>query len=317
MNKALNYCDIILKHKKSIVGSRDECDITQSLGGFKFTTPVTISNMKSVQTQDICKKFDDHGWFYVYHRIDGPSDILSFVERANKENWRVISISVGIKVEDINLLKTIKDHSLRVDFITIDVALSFTDSIKKIIDCVKINFPRAYLICGNGATGEWIEFLENLGVDCAKMGIGVSDACRTRQYTGFGSTTVSSLIECVGAAKNIKIMSDGGLTMRNGEVWIGDIAKALALGSQFVMSGSLFSKCADSPAISSGYFGNASQIAKGNKTHIEGTSITVQTNGLTIEEQMDLIEDSLKSSVSYSGGRNILALREVEANLVK
>lgn len=312
MEKALNYCDIILKHKKSVVGSRAECDITQILGNFKFATAVTISNMKSIQTQDICKKFDARKWFYVYQRIDGPSDILSFVERANKENWRVVSISVGIKTEDIDLLKTIKDRGLRVDFITVDVALSFTDSIKRVIGYIKTNFPNTYLICGNGATSEWVEFLEDLGVDCAKMGIGVSDACRTRQYTGFGSTTVSSLIECVAAAKTIKIMSDGGLTVRNGEVWVGDIAKSLTLGAHFVMSGSLFSKCIDSPAVVNGYFGNASSAAKGNKVHVEGTTVNIQTNGLTIEEQMNLVEDSLKSSISYSGGTKIEDLRKAE-----
>lgn len=316
MNKALNYSNIILKHKKSIVGSRAECDISQALGNFRFATCVCCANMKAIQTQDICKRFDARNWFYVYHRIDGPSDILSFIERANKENWRVISISVGIKTEDIDLLKTIKDRGLRVDFITIDVALSYTDSIKRVVDYIKSNFPKTYLIVGNGATGEWVEFLEDLGVDCAKMGIGVSDACRTRQYTGFGSTTVTSLIECVQAAKNIKIMSDGGLTVRNGEVWIGDIAKALVLGAHFVMSGSLFSKCIDSPAVINGYFGNASQTAKGNKIHIEGTTVNVQTSGLTIEEQMDLVEDSLKSSLSYAGTTVLGRLKYVDWQVI-
>jgi GMP reductase len=268
--------------------------------------------MKSIQTREICKKFDARSWFYVYQRIDGPGETLEFVKQANKDNWRVISVSVGIKTEDVDLIKTICSLGLRVDYVTVDVALSYTDSIKRIINTIKEKLPNTYLIVGNGATGEWIEFLENLGVDCAKVGIGVSKSCRTRQYTGFGSTTISSLMECAAAAKNIKIMSDGGLTVENGEVWIGDIAKAIRFGADCLMSGSLFSKCVDSPAIIGGYFGNASSTAKGNRTHVEGATLKVETNGLTIEEQMNLIEDSLRSSVSYSGGTKIQDLKNVD-----
>lgn len=318
MKKSYNYSDIVLKHKKSIAPSREYCDISTQFGAFKFRAPVCAANMKSIITPDICKIFDQNQWFYVYHRIDGEEDILNFIARANLENWRVVSISIGIKDSDLNILQKIKNSGFRVDFITIDVALSYTDSVKRIIESVKSNFPKTFLIVGNGAIPEWIEFLDQQGVDCAKVGIGVSKSCRTRQFTGFGSTTVTSLIECVESAKNkkIKIMSDGGLTVTDGEVWIGDIAKAIALGANFLMSGALFSRCIDSPAIVNGYFGNASERAKNGRKNIEGTTVKVETNGLGIKGMMSLVEDSLKSSVSYSGSLSLDGLREVEYFLV-
>lgn len=318
MEKVLNYSDIILRHKKSIAISREDCDISTQFGPFVFRAPVCGANMKSIITPDICKIFDQNQWFYVYHRIDGEEDILNFVAKANLENWRVVSISIGIKDGDLNILKRIKNSGFRVDYITIDVALSYTDSVKRIIDTVKSNFPNTFLIVGNGAIGEWIEFLDQLGVDCAKVGIGVSKSCRTRQFTGFGSTTVTSLIECVEAAKNrkIKIMSDGGLTVENGEVWIGDIAKAIALGADFLMSGALFSRCIDSPSVISGYFGNASERAKNSRKNIEGTTVKIETNGLTIKEMMGLVEDSLRSSCSYAGTIRLTGLREVQYQIL-
>ena len=267
--------------------------------------------MKSIQNVEICRTFDSKSWFYVYHRINGQEDIFNFVKTTNLENWNVVSISIGIQQEDIDLLRRIKKENYRIDFVTIDVAFSYTDLIIPIVDFIKKTFPNTFIICGNGASGEWIEFLERIGVDCAKVGIGVSAACRTRQYTGFGSSTVSSLIECVSVAKNIKIMSDGGITVENGETWIGDVAKAICLGADFVMSGALFSRCIDSPAIINGYYGNASRSAKGHK-HVEGAKLLVETNGLTILEQIDLIEDSLKSSVSYSGGKKLSDLRKTK-----
>ena len=234
---------------------------------------------------------------------------------ANK-NLKITSISIGIKQDDIEILNAIYKEGLKLDYITIDVALSYTDNIIPIINTVKKLYPDVYLIVGNGCTDEWIEFLETLGVNCAKVGIGVSKSCRTRQFTGFGSTTVTSLIECINTAKSIDIMSDGGLTIEHGEVCIGDITKSLVIGSRFVMSGALFSRCIDSPSILNGYYGNASRDAKGSK-HVEGTNINVETNGLKISEMCDLVEDSLRSAVSYSGGKFLANLMNVQYSFIK
>lgn len=316
MNTALHYKNIILKHGKSVVESRSECDISQELGGHRFACPVVMSNMKSIQTREILRKFDQRHWFYVYHRIDGVNDIFNFVQQTNTYNWNITSISIGVQQVDIDLLRRLYGMGYAVDFITIDVALSHTDSVKKVIRAAKNFYPDAYLICGNGNTPEWVEFLEEQGVDCCKLGIGTSAACRTRQYTGFGSPIITALQECSQAANNIKIMADGGLTVTNDEIWIGDIAKAIRFGADFVMSGALFSRCVDSPAMLNGYYGNASQSAKGHRKHVEGTTLDVRTNGLTIEQQMDLIEDSLRSSVSYAGGKNLSALKSVDYYIV-
>src|SRR5690606_23240793 len=102
---------------------------------------------------------------------------------------------------------------LKVDYFTIDVALSYNDNILPALSAIKKWFPDSYVICGNGSTREWVKWIKDLKmVDCVKVGIGVSRACRTRQFTGFGSSTVVSLAECVDAANGkIKVMSDGGI----------------------------------------------------------------------------------------------------------
>ena len=73
--KQLFYKDIILRHKKSIVSSRSECDISTYWGNKKYASPVCASNMASILTPQICKIFDDRNWFYVYHRINGVREI--------------------------------------------------------------------------------------------------------------------------------------------------------------------------------------------------------------------------------------------------
>jgi len=296
----LNFKDVILRPRKSIVSTRSECDTTAILGKHEFAVPVVAANMKSIITPEICGLFDSNRWFYVYHRIDGTEDVLKFVETANRENFNVVSISIGISAEWMFLLGRMKGRGLRVDYITVDVAHSHNENILPILRTIKKDFPDVYVICGNGCTEEWVKWLESYNlVDCIKVGIGVSASCRTRQFTGFGSSTLGSLIECV-RASNSDIMSDGGITLEGDTVCVGDVAKAIAFGADWVMSGALFSQCIDSPAVIHGYYGNASRQSKGD-THVEGTLVSVKSNGLTLLEQMKLIQDSLKSSISYAG----------------
>lgn len=300
----LNYNDVVLRPQRSIVPSRSLCDTSASLGNNIFAVPVVAANMKSIITPEICKIFDKNNWFYVYHRIDGVQDVINFVKYAN-ENLNITSISVGIKEEWSALVQHLASQNYKVDYFTVDVAHSYTDYVLPVLRAIKDFYPDAYVICGNGCTKEWVSWLESFKlVDCIKVGIGVSQSCLTRQFTGYGSSTLGSLVECVKASDG-DIMSDGGITIRSdGVVCVGDVAKALVFGADWVMSGALFSKCIDSPALIHGYFGNASQVAKGD-VHVEGHTVKVVSNGLTIEEQMQLIKESLRSSISYSGGSSV------------
>lgn len=319
MEKALNYKDIILKHNKCIVNSRSECNISTRIANKQISTPVLCSNMPAVLTKDICKLFDNVGWFHIYHRIGGSRDVEEYIQFTNNNKLKFCSISVGVSDEWVEWIKRSCEWdgwAREPDCICIDVALSWQDRVEKVIKYIKNKLPKTYLIVGNGDNPEWIKWLEDLGVDCAKINIGVSRSCRTRQYTGFGSSTITDLIQCKEAGKNIKIMSDGGLTVdENNEVWIGDIAKSIKFGADYVMSGALFKNCLDNPAIKSGYYGNASRKAKGD-SHVEGAHLTVETNGLTMKEMIKLIEDSLKSATSYSGGKHVYDIRNTDYQIV-
>ena len=63
------------------------------------------------------------------------------------------------------------------------------------------------------------------------------------------------------------------------------------------------------------YFGSASQYNKGAYTNVEGKKILVEYKGNMGKLLVELMED-LQSSVSYAGGRNLLALRQVERIVV-
>ncbi len=310
-HESLEYKDIKLVPKKSILNSREDANISAQLGKHTFKVPVCAANMKSILTPEICKTFDARGWRYTYHRLNGADDVFLFARKAERE-FNFVSISIGISEEWIGLLNSIKASRVRIDSLLIDVAHCWNDNILHTLDWARTCCPDAFITVGNTSSPECVEWLESLGVDCVRIGQGISSSCRTYQFCGFGSTSVGSLIDCASVAKNIKIMSDGGITHQGTDIWIGDIAKAIRFGADWVTSGVLFSKCIDSPAILNGYAGNASAEMRGHRKNVEGTSLKIETNGLYISEMMDLVEDSLRSSVSYAGGKDLSALKTVD-----
>lgn len=310
-HESLLYTDIILKHNKSILPSRSEANISRTLGNFTFATPLVAANMPSLLNEHTCKQFDAAGWFYVYPRMYDPKKVADFIQQA-QNSFNVVSISIGITDEWLQLLEATKLYKYKLDFITVDVACAYTDSILPVVKYIKDNFPETYLIVGNTANAKSIPWFESLGVDCVKLNVGVSKSCRTKEFTGFSCTPLGNLIECAEESTNVALMSDGGLTVDDdGTVWIGDIAKAIRFGADFVMSGAVFAGCVDSPSYVNGYYGNSTAEAKGHSKHVEGATVNIKKNK-TIADMMLLVEDSLRSSVSYAGGHTLYALEKVD-----
>lgn len=133
--------------------------------------------------------------------------------------------------------------------------------------------------------------------------------CTTRYETGFHLPTAYSVYKISQLGMDIPIIADGGIKHR------GDIAKALVLGADMVMCGRLFASCIDSPAkIQDGkkiYRGSTSYQAKGHDTHVEGKTIELEGE-LTYTKQLVKIQESLSSSISYAGGRDLNCLKHVE-----
>jgi len=84
-----------------------------------------------------------------------------------------------------------------------------------------------------------------------------------------------------------------------------------------VMAGSMFARCIDSPATVDPtdptrkmYFGSASAM-NGNKKNIEGRALSMPMNGMTYEQKLKEVHQDLASAISYAGGDNIDAFKEV------
>lgn len=130
----------------------------------------------------------------------------------------------------------------KVDVIVVDTAHGHSTRVIEIIKDIKKNYD-IELIGGNVATFEGAESLMKAGVDAVKVGIGPGSICTTRIIAGIGVPQITAIQECKRAARkyNIPIIADGGIK------YSGDIVKALAVGADSVMIGSLFAGTEESP----------------------------------------------------------------------
>lgn len=341
-NTHYSYQDIFLKPRYSSYHSRSEIDTSVTLGNKTFKVPVMPANMACTISSELAKWMSENDYFYIMHRFnknhdDAPNeDNRKFIETANKEKWKNISISLGVKHEDEELIYHCITNSLRIDYITIDIA--HADSVRmkdmliylnRMYRSTMCNTPRPFIIAGNVATPEGVTALENWGADATKVGIAAGAACRTFNETGFGVPMFSCILACAAIAKK-PIIADGGISE------CGHIAKALVAGGAMVMVGSMFARSIDSPAktiikairtnegelISKNnggvivteyadkyvektykqYYGSASFYNKNSDSHVEGTLVELECDNITYKKKLEYIKGHLQSSISYAGG---------------
>ena len=130
-----------------------------------------------------------------------------------------------------------------VDAITIDTAHGHSkgvlEAVRRIKDCWK-DLP---VIAGNVVTADGAEALIRSGADAIKVGVGAGSICTTRVISGAGMPQVSAIFECAQVAKRygISVIADGGIKFS------GDIVKAIVVGGNAVMLGSMLAGLEEAP----------------------------------------------------------------------
>jgi len=184
----------------------------------------------------------------------------------------------------------------KVDVIVVDTAHGHSSRVIEVIKEIKRTF-NIELVGGNVATFEGAESLIKAGVDAIKVGIGPGSICTTRVVTGVGVPQVSAIQECKRAAMkyNIPLIADGGIK------YSGDITKALAVGADSVMIGSLFAGTEESPGEVVLYKGRSYKEYRGMGS-IEAMKKGSKDRYFQEEaEENKLVPEGIEGRVSYRG----------------
>ena len=331
MKKGLTYDDILLVPKYSEVKSRSIIN-TNTLVSRRYglLRPFVASCMDTVCEYKMAIKMLELGGVGCIHRFmtvdeqcEQVSKVVEYINNNHMyEDWGVmyddwhaeikqIPIMAAIGVNDDDIDRAIKLVFTGVNILLIDVAHGHHVNVKNMISKLREFLPtNVDIIAGNISTKESAEDLCKWGADGLRVGIGGGSLCTTRIQTGHGVPNVTSIIDCV-EGSSVPVMADGGI--RNS----GDIAKALSVGADCVMLGSLLAGTKESPgkivekgngSLYKRYRGSASletKSAHGQSTkHIEGESTMIPFKG-SVEYILDKLTDGLKSALSYSGSKDI------------
>lgn len=225
---------------QSHIDSRSECNIYTKFHGHDFL-PLMAAPMDTV----VCNKNADA---FVDNKI------IPCHPRNSKNNPTVFSFkSFGLteienQLEKFDNIK-INDDPIRNIFylyqnILIDIANGHMLRVIDVVKKIKKYFPKINLMVGNIALPFTYKLLSDAGADYIRLGIGNGAGCTTAANVAINYPMGSLISECYAIKKKegltSKIVADGGMQGYD------DIIKALALGADFIIVGSLFNKAMQS-----------------------------------------------------------------------
>ena len=330
---ALTYDDIQLVPAFSSVKSRLGIQLYTKLSRrYNLLVPLVASPMDTVCEEEMAFKMFLSGGVGCIHRFlsideqskqvrniynkiygDGLySPYLDWVSNSpeNRTGFDLAPIMAAIGVMENDRTRAQSLDEAGANVLLIDVAHGDHQNVVDMIKWCKDNLDENVdIIAGNIATAEAAERLQEAGADGLRVGIGGGSLCTTRIKTGFGVPNVTSLLNVCSVAK-VPVMADGGLRSS------GDIAKALAVGANNVMLGSLLAGTAETPggvidkngSLYKRYRGSASletKTAHGQQQrNVEGESTVIPFKG-GVKFIVQGLLDGVRSALSYAGADSL------------
>lgn len=318
----LTFDDVLVYPRKSLPSRFNINTETKLSRRHKIKIPIITANMDTVTESEMMVAMYRLGGCGIIHRNCTIQHEVDEILRAKKmePNMQTIAASIGVKDYE-DRAPAIIDAGANV--VTIDIAHGHSDSMLRVVDYLKTNFPGVDVIAGNVATPEGTSELIRVGADAIKVGIGGGSMCTTRLVTGFGIPQLTSIVECSQVAKeaNVPIISDGGIRFS------GDIVKAIVAGTDSVMIGNIAAATKETPgkivALPGGkkckiYRGMASTAAREEMMEKvpeemapEGVETILEYKGSIIPIINQLV-GGIRSGMSYGNASSFDELRECE-----
>ncbi len=335
----LTYDDLLLIPQKSEVVPAEVSTKAYLTPKIRLNVPIVSAAMDTVTEHAMAIALARAGGIGMIHKnmsIERQAEEVALVKQAGAEGFQnaakdgngrlLCGAAVGVGANTMERVSALLRSG--VDVITVDSAHGHSANILKVVAQIRVQYPDLPLIAGNIVTKEAAEDLIRAGANAVKVGIGPGSICTTRVVSGVGMPQASAVDEvasyCKG--KGACVIADGGLK------YSGDIVKALALGADTVMLGSLLAGCLESPgevkevngkkfktyvgmgSLAAMKRGSADRYFQKTTTAVEklvpeGIEARVAYSG-TVEENVYQLVGGLRSGMGYCGAKDLMALRE-------
>ena len=325
---------------KGIVTGRDfryARDMEQTVAEI-MTPKEKLITVKEGESQDVVKSLmyknriekvlilDDHNKLSGMITMKDIEKSIDYPLASRDSEGRLI-VGAALGVSSDLMERAEKLSTAGVDVFVLDSAHGDSEGVINAIKEVKKKFPKIEIIGGNVATAEGAKALIDAGVDAVKVGVGPGSICTTRIIAGVGVPQLSAVLNVVQAAKDIPVISDGGVRFS------GDIVKAIGAGADSVMLGSALAGTEEAPGEVELYQGRSFKTYRGmgsigamskrtdanrymqgedidtDKLVPEGIEGRVPFRGW-LKDVVYQLEGGLRQGMGYTGSKNIEELKK-------
>ena len=220
----LDYKDVLIRPKRSTLGSRKEVDLER---GFSFRNyqppamtmedirpdyrnwrgiPLMASNMDGVGTFEMANVLAEQKIMTCLVKTYTVPQLVNYFETGGvtPERTNYVAMSIGITEADHDKFRKVYEQTdTQLKYVCIDVANGYSERFAAFVKEFRTLYPHVVIIAGNVVTGEMTEELLLNGADIVKVGIGPGSVCTTRIQTGVGYPQLSAVIECADAAHGL------------------------------------------------------------------------------------------------------------------
>ncbi|CAK1248936.1 inosine-5'-monophosphate dehydrogenase [Fructobacillus fructosus] len=308
----LTFDDMAMSDDNSQAIQPDEVSLQTALtDSLKLNIPLLSAAMDTVTEAKFAVAIAQFGGLGVIHKNmtiaaqaeevakvkQTPVDLTKTPSAAVDDKGRLlVAGAVGVTNDTVDRAKAMVDAG--VDAIILDSAHGHSEGVLRKVSEVRAAFPKLNIIAGNIATESGAAALYDAGADVVKIGIGPGSICTTRVVAGIGVPQLSAIRDAAKEAKRRgkTIIADGGAKTPD------DILKAITMGGNAVMLGSMFSGTKETPGEVFEENGQQFKFYRGMG------SIAAMENGSKdryfqgeVNEAKKMVPEGIEARVAYKG----------------
>ena len=307
----LTFDDLLLVPQKSEVIPSEVNPGTELCEGIFLPCPILSAAMDTVTEEKMAIAMALNGGLGVIHKnmpadeeakqVKAVKDFIIDEENypnpaVDKEGRLLSAAAIGVGKDSLE--RAAKLVEAGVDLLIVDSAHGHSKNILQTVQNLRKTCAKLPIIAGNIVTIEAAKDLIEAGATGVKVGIGPGSICTTRVVSGVGMPQATAVDEIVTALKGTghPVIADGGLK------YSGDIVKALALGANAVMLGSMLSGTDEAPGIA------FEECGKKYKAYVGMGSLAAMQRGSAdryfqnaTERKEKLVPEGIEAKVPYKG----------------